>query len=139
MNKLFRYTAILGALLVATSSFAQLTKAKSGATLTQQKQVTPKNDPGYLMSASEMTRELKLDKSQSEKLASAEAELNEQLRSIENLPAEEREAKTAKMIARHRQVVASVLTPEQNKRLDEISRKRVEERKAGKPVQTMHN
>lgn len=125
---------------MATATFAQvkstqsqLTPAKAQTNTIKSSERPQKSQQGtYELSAEQMTQELGLNKDQSEKLQSIEAEINKKIRSVEKLDPKERNAKEEELAAERSKMVASVLTPEQNKKLEEITAKMLKEQRAMK-------
>lgn len=125
----FRTLVLFGALALGSATFAQTKPHAAKPAATKHAVATPKEDgPQWIISAEEMTKELGLNQDQSQKLASMEEELNANLRSMDNMPAEERNAETTKLKARHNKAVSALLTAEQNKKLDALIQKEIKMR-----------
>ncbi len=120
MNKFIRCTAILGCLLLATASFAQ---GKPTHQQTTVRKAPDKSANGIIFSADKMTRDLGLSPDQSEKLKSIELDMNQRLRDLETLDPKERDPKQAEVRTQYQKMIASVLTPDQNRKLAAITAK----------------
>jgi hypothetical protein len=131
MKNMIRLTVVLGCLLVATANYAQ-DKPTHKQTTVRQAPATAPSENTYTMSAEQMTRELGLNADQAEKLKSIEEETNTNLRELEKLDPKERDPQQAKVRERQNKMVASVLTPEQNKKLAAIVAKIEQEHKGEK-------
>ena len=122
MKNTVRNAAMIGAFLMAYSGFAQVKPADGhGSKLkaSPEKAVEKTNEqrPDYEFSAEQMTQDLGLNEDQAEKLKSVEASMNQRQRELEKLDPEERIAREQELSKERSKVIASVLTPEQNKKL----------------------
>lgn len=127
MTTFIRNAAILGGLLLATASFAQdkaTSPQKSATTQSAKKEVQDRQKlqdaAPIVLSADYMTRELGLNSEQSEKLKSIEEEMNKQGVELQKLDPKEREGKQERLMIEQNKMIASVLTPEQNKKMAEM-------------------
>jgi hypothetical protein len=128
---MIRNTAILCCLLLATASFAQ-DKPTHKQTVQRTEARTTPTENSYTPSAETMTRDLGLNAEQAEKLKSMELETNQQLRDMETLEPKARDAKQAEVRAKYKKMVASVLTPDQNRKLAAIIAKAEKEHEGEK-------
>ena len=133
MKSIVRNVAIIGGLLMATASFAQVkaTQGQSGS-IKQSERPKDQQEGSYILSAEQMTQDLGLTKDQSEKMLSIESSINNRIRSLEKLDPKERNEKEEALMAERSKMVSSVLTPEQNKKLEVITQKMMKERQSQK-------
>lgn len=118
MRNMIRNAAFLGSLMLSTMAFAQ---DKSAAT-----------EPTYTLSAEQMTQELGLSPDQSEKMKSIEESINQQFLKLEELEPAKRDVKQAELMKKRSMAVASVLTPDQEKKLETVVAEYLKARKAEK-------
>lgn len=126
MSTFIRNAAILGGLLLATASFAQVKATATDKATAQpmskdaQERQKMQDAVPIVLSADYMTQELGLSNDQSEKLKSVEEGMNKQMMDMEKLDPKERAAKQDNLMIEHNKIIASVLNPEQNKKMAEI-------------------
>ncbi len=121
MKTFVRSAAILTALLITSISFAQET-ADPNADLNN-----------YVLSADYMIQELGVNEGQADRLRSIEMETNDQLRAIADEEPGVRNPKEQKLYDLQAKQIASVLTKDQIKRMDDLKREHMKER-TGKTV-----
>lgn len=122
MSTFIRNAAILGGLFLASAGFAQdkansvkVAPSEPTSKAVQERQKMQDAAP-IVLSADYMTQELGLSNDQSEKLKSIEADMNKQMMELEKLDPKERDPKQQRLTMEHEKMVASILTPEQNKK-----------------------
>ncbi len=126
MSTFIRNAAILGGLFLATASFAQVKATPTDKATAQpvnkdaQERQKMQDAVPIVLSADYMTQELGLNSDQSEKLKSVEEGMNKQMMELEKLDPKERVAKQDNLMIEHNKIIASVLNPEQNKKMAEI-------------------
>lgn len=123
MPTLIRNAALLGGLLLVTASFAQDKTTSTGNAAAEpvsraaQERQKKQDAVPIILSVDYMTQELGLSSDQAEKLKSVEESMNKRMKELEELDPKERDPKQESLLNEHNKIIASVLTPDQNKKM----------------------